>query len=115
MIEPLALHREAQHRTFERYRRTQLTAERADHAIMELYRQGVINVQRSREILKEWEEPTHETWGGWNAWRMFNATTFVLTGPYYGAPGNDAKVVQDHRRRLRARPLTPPLSGDFCA
>lgn len=80
MVEPLALHRERQHRTFEQYRRTELTAERADHAIVEMYRKGVIGVQRIPEVLKEWEEPTHEPWGGWTAWRLFNAATFVLTG-----------------------------------
>ena len=52
MIEPLALHREAQHRTFERYRQTELTDELADHAIMEMYRQGIINVQRIPDVLQ---------------------------------------------------------------
>jgi hypothetical protein len=79
-VEPLALHRERQHRTFERYRHTELPPERADHAILEMYRKGIINVQRIPEVLKEWEEPTHEQWGGWTAWRMFNAATFALTG-----------------------------------
>jgi hypothetical protein len=86
MIEPLALHREAQYRTFERYRHTELTAERADHAIMEMYRKGIINVQRIPELLREWEEPTHEEWGGWTAWRMFNAATFVLAGKMMDDP-----------------------------
>src|SRR3954447_1203091 len=92
MIEPLALHREAQHRTFERYRHTELTAERADHAIMEMYRQGVINVQRIPEVLKEWEEPTHEPAGGWNAWRLFNGTTFVLTSQAMARPEATPKL-----------------------
>ena len=64
MVEPLVIHRERQHHTFERYRRTELTAERADHAIMEMYRKGVIGVQRIPEVLKEWKEPSHEEWGG---------------------------------------------------
>src|SRR3954469_10124556 len=46
LIEPLALQREAQHRTFERYQRTMLTNQQADHAIMTMYRDGIINVQR---------------------------------------------------------------------
>src|SRR5205085_8203189 len=46
MIEPLAIHREAQHRTFERYKHTMLTDERADHAIIQMFRGGIINVQR---------------------------------------------------------------------
>jgi hypothetical protein len=47
MIEPLALHREAQARTFERYKGTLLTDQQADHAIMRLYKECVIGVQRS--------------------------------------------------------------------
>src|SRR5436190_11731432 len=46
LIEPLALHREAQHRTFERYKTALLTDQQADHAIMSMYREGIINVQR---------------------------------------------------------------------
>ena len=92
LIEPLALHREAQHRTFERYRRTELTPAAADHAIIEMYRQGVINVQRIPEVLKEWQEPTHEPWGGWTAWRMFNAATFALTGRTLERPDATPKL-----------------------
>ena len=80
MIEPLALHREAQHRTFERYRGTVLTDQLADHAIMNLYREGVLNIQRVPEVLKEWHEPTHDEWGKGSAFHLFNATTFVLAG-----------------------------------
>ena len=47
---------------------------------MEMYRKGIINVQRIPDVLREWEEPTHELCGGWTAWRMFNAATFALTG-----------------------------------
>jgi len=92
MIEPLAIHREAQHRTFERYRRTELTAAVADHAILEMYRQGIINVQRIPDVLKEWEEPTHEPWGGWTAWRMFNPATFTLTGRVMERPDATPKL-----------------------
>lgn len=79
MIEPLALHRESQHRTFERYRAAALTDQTADHAIMTMYRKGIINVQRIPDVLKQWEEPEHD-WGDRTAWRMFNAATFALTG-----------------------------------
>lgn len=92
MIEPLALHREAQHKTFERYRRTELTAERADHAILNMFRAGIINLQRIGDVLDEWEEPTHEPWGGWTAWRMFNAATFVLAGRVMDNPDATPKL-----------------------
>ena len=52
MIEPLALHRESQHRTFERYRAVDLSDELADHAIMQMYRKGIITVQRVADV---WE------------------------------------------------------------
>src|SRR5438067_3755846 len=44
IIEPLALKREAQARTFDRYRHTPLTNQTADHGIMTMFRKGIINV-----------------------------------------------------------------------
>src|ERR1700728_2718906 len=41
LVEPLALHREAQAKPLTRYRQTVLSDERADHAILNLYREGV--------------------------------------------------------------------------
>jgi hypothetical protein len=80
MIEPLALHREAQAKTFDRYKGALLTDQQADHAIMRLYREGVIGVQRIADVSEQWEHPTHEEWGDRTAWRLFNATTFALAG-----------------------------------
>ena len=80
IIEPLADQRDRQHRSFERYRGTMLTDERADHAVMNMYRNGIINVQRIPEVLREWEEPSFEDFNERNAWRLFNAATFALTG-----------------------------------
>jgi hypothetical protein len=46
-----------------------------------MYREGIINVQRIPEVLHEWEEPTFEEFQTErNAWRLFNAATFALTG-----------------------------------
>ena len=81
LIEPLALQREAQHRTFERYKRTILTDEQADHAILGMYRDSVINVQRIPDVLKEWDDPSFEDFRDErSAWRLFNAATFALSG-----------------------------------
>jgi hypothetical protein len=80
LVEPLSEQREAQHRTFVRYEQTALTDERADHAIMEMYRDGVINVQRIPEVVRQWDEPEFEDWGDRTAWRLFNAATFALSG-----------------------------------
>ncbi len=79
MIEPLALKREQQHRTIERYQATELTEYHADHAILEMYRQGIINIQRVPDVLQQWNEPEHD-WGGPTAWRLLNAATFTLNG-----------------------------------
>lgn len=53
-------------------------AELADQGIMQMYRQGVINVTRIAEVLKAYEEPPHDL-GGKTRWRPLNATTFALT------------------------------------
>lgn len=78
-MEPLTAEREAQHRTFELYKAATLSDERADHAIMNLYRQNVIGVQRISDILGQWENPPFD-WGDRTAWRLFNAATHVLAG-----------------------------------
>ena len=80
LIEPLALHREAQARTFERYKRTMLTREFADHAILSMYRDGIIGVQKIADMVREWDAPTFADFNDRNAWRLFNAATYVLTG-----------------------------------
>lgn len=79
IIEPLANQREQQHRQLERYRATPLTDDRADAAIMKMYRSQVISVQKIADVLKQWEEPSHD-WGDKTGWRLFNAATFSLTG-----------------------------------
>lgn len=79
MVEPLHQERQSQHQKFQTYQNTVLTDRDADHLIMELYRRGVINVQRIANVAGEWQNPSHD-WGEKSAWRLFNATTFALTG-----------------------------------
>lgn len=79
LIEPLANQRDQQRRVFQRYQETALGNEVADHLIMELYRQGVIGLQRIADVENAWQEPPFD-WGGRTAWRLFNATTYALTG-----------------------------------
>ena len=79
IIAPLHEERHAQQETFERYRDTELSDQRADHAIMEMYRAGIVNVTRIPALLDQWNEPECD-WGEKTAWRMFNAATFVLNG-----------------------------------
>ena len=80
IIEPLALKREAQARTFDRYRHTMLTNQQADHLILSLFRQGVIGVQRIGDVTREWDKPSFEGLEEPSVWRMFNATTYALSG-----------------------------------
>jgi hypothetical protein len=80
LVEPLALEREKQHRTFQRYQETPLSDAEADHAILLMYRQGIITVQRIADVLGQWHDPAYPEWGQPTAWRLFNAVTFVLLG-----------------------------------
>ena len=79
LIEPIAEQRESQHRTITYYQGTKVTDQLAHHAIMGMYKEGIINLQRIPDVLREWEEPTHE-WGQGTAFHLFNAATFVLNG-----------------------------------
>lgn len=79
VIAPLQDQRKLQAETFDMYRATPLHAPHVDHAIMQLYRRGVLNVTRIADVLDAYERPPHD-WGAETAWRLFNATTFALTG-----------------------------------
>lgn len=79
IVEPLQLAREKQHHQFLIYQSTPLTEAEADHAIMQMYRDDIINVQRIADVERQWQEPSHD-WGDKTAWRLFNAATFALNG-----------------------------------
>lgn len=80
VIEPLGEERKRQYDTFERYKATAITDATSDHAILEMYRRGVINLTRIEDVLNAYEKPDFD-WGDQRtAWRLFNATTFALTG-----------------------------------
>lgn len=85
VVEPLKEQRVAQQLTFQRYRDTPLTDQLADHTIMELFRKGVIGVQRIADVEQQWRKPEHD-WGDKSAWRIFNAATFALTGKVAETP-----------------------------
>lgn len=85
LIEPLAEQREAQHRKLLTYQNTAVSDARADQAIMQLYRQHIIGVQAIADMVREWETPTHDH-GDKTAFRLMNATTFVLTGKVVEKP-----------------------------
>ena len=87
LVEPLAQQREQQHLTFERYKVTSLDDRWADHAIMQLFRKDVLNVQRIPDVVAQWNKPAYEEWGDHTAWHLFNAVTFALTGRIAENPG----------------------------
>ena len=86
VVEPLKIERQVQAQRFLRYRETALTDEMADHAILSLYRSGVINIHRVPYVLEQWQTPAHD-WGDKTLWRLFNAATFSLTGKVAENPG----------------------------
>jgi hypothetical protein len=87
IIEPLTEQREAQHRTFERYKTAALTDGRADQAIMQMYRQNVIGVQRIADLVEQWERPAHPWSDKKDTCRLFNAATYALAGRVAENPG----------------------------
>ena len=81
LIEPLTDERDAQHKTFLRYQRTILPDQVADAAIVQMYREGIINVTRIAEVVREWDTPSFEEFTeARSAWRLFNAVTRSLEG-----------------------------------
>lgn len=80
VIEPLGEQRKHQAMQYERYKGTVLTDMMADHAILEMYRREVLNVTRIADVVDIYDSPPLD-WGiDRTAWRLFNATTFALTG-----------------------------------
>jgi len=94
VIEPLADYREQQSRTFQRYKRTQLDERTADHAILTMFRQGIINVQRIDDVVRQWQEPEYEAWCPGSAWHLFNAATYALSGRVAERPSVTSELHQ---------------------
>lgn len=94
VVEPLKEHRALQHEKLSRYQETPLDDRLADHVMMEMYRNGIINLQRIATVNDQWNEPMHEEWGNRTAWRMFNAATYALSGRVSENPGTTAHLHQ---------------------
>ena len=93
LIEPIADQREAQHKKLLTYQGTELSDDDADRAIMKMYRAETINVQRPADVPNERERPTLD-WGDKTAFRLFNATTFALTGKVMEKPAVTTRLHQ---------------------
>lgn len=79
IVAPLQQQRIAQNTKLLTYQATPLTDQIADHAVLTMYRKGVIGVQRVADVLDAYDNPPHD-WGNRTAWRLFNAATFALAG-----------------------------------
>ena len=79
IIQPLKAQRIAQNEKLLSYQASPVSDAAADQAIMQMYRQDIIGVQRIADVLEQWERPAHD-WGDKTAWRLFNAATFALAG-----------------------------------
>jgi Domain of unknown function (DUF932) len=79
IVQPLQDQRIQQNERLAYYRSIPLDGRAADHAILRMYRENIIGVQRIVDVLDQWERPEHD-WGDKTAWRLFNAATFALAG-----------------------------------
>jgi len=66
----------------EAYKSTTISERHADHLIMNMLREGVINTQRVEKVVAEWDVPSHEEFKntGRSVWRLEQATTEALKG-----------------------------------
>lgn len=64
------------------YKAKQLTTKHADHLIVQMLRDGVINTQRVEKVVQQWDTPDHDefTKTGKSVWRMEQAVTESLKG-----------------------------------
>lgn len=90
IVEPLAEARKLQEIVFQRFKETPINSAIADWAIMEAYRQEVINVQRIADVHREWVQPANDY--GSTAWTLFNAFTSALEGKVAEKPVTTQKL-----------------------
>lgn len=64
------------------YKEAQITDQHADHLIIEMLRNQVINTQRVEKVVAEWDKPTHveHAEAGRSVWRLEQAATESLKG-----------------------------------
>jgi hypothetical protein len=66
----------------EAYKNAQITDQHADHLIIEMLRNDVINTQRVEKVVAEWDAPSYveHADAGNSVWRLEQATTEALKG-----------------------------------
>ncbi len=67
-----------------RYKQAQLSDATANHTIIQMLRQGIINTQKVEKVVNEYYEPTHDEHlsdtGERTNWTLFNAATEAFKG-----------------------------------
>jgi hypothetical protein len=91
IVAPLQAQRLAQNQKLLTYQNTAISDAQADHAILSMYREGVIGVQRIADVVEQFERPLHD-WGARTAWRLFNAATYALAGKVAESPDTTRKL-----------------------
>jgi hypothetical protein len=73
---------EFQNARFEAYKERQLRTFEAEHIMVEMLRQGIMNAHRFPKMVQQWDAPDHDefTRTGKSAWRLFNAATEAMKG-----------------------------------
>lgn len=84
LVQGIESRNDAQRVRVERYREAQLKDSVANHTIIQMLRQGVINTQRVEKVVQEYYEPSHEEHlndaGERTIWTLHSAATEALKG-----------------------------------
>ena len=91
VIEPLGDARKAQAIRYDRYKALPLPDLMFNHGVMEMYRQGIINLTRIGDVVNAYDHPPFD-WGNDSPWKLFNATTYALTGKVAENPQATSKL-----------------------
>jgi len=92
-IEKTAGYIEYQEKRIVTYKETEISNRMADHAIVEMFRRGIITTSRVRNVVKEWDAPRHPEFAeASNVWRLFNAATEANKGVQLSDPTKDYKL-----------------------
>jgi hypothetical protein len=83
-----------QSKTFEAYRRTELSDRQAHDLVIRCYDGGALNSSDIVPVLREWRSPRHPAFaeGGRTAWRLFNAATETIKGDLWRLPARTRAI-----------------------
>jgi hypothetical protein len=92
----------------ERVRRMQhesVTDDRAHALILKAYLRDLVSFKLLHEIVRQWEEPAYEEWGGKTLWRLSNAFTWAMAQVAKRNPNDYAN------RTIRLSAMLSPFGG----